>query len=304
LFSNDEVAAFIGKNFEPVWEMVREVPIIRIDFGSGNVLTRTLHGNILTSVCTADGQTLDALPGIYEPLTYIDQLDQFRLLHQTFNRQPIDSRSAWIRGYHETAVAAIKVNQPPQRFIETKLVVPVGKGKIERPTEVILAQLAQPQQPVAAPLPPRFVPEPVERVQIPKNKIEGPTESVVARGNHRPGNAPNPGPNRGADDLAAQELRLRVAEAAAEFATPKPPTTGDAAELARWVALAEDTKLNETTRRRQIHELLAKEGLVAPAKVLKPIYKDVLHADLDDPYLGLGPTLFENYPFAKEDAKP
>ena len=83
-----------------------------------------------------------------------------------------------------------------------------------------------------------------------------------------------------------------------------PPTTGNPDDLAGWKALTEDTQLNETTRRRQIHELLAKEGLVAPAKVLKPIYKDVLHADLDDPYLGLGKALFENYPFAKEDAKP
>jgi hypothetical protein len=75
-------------------------------------------------------------------------------------------------------------------------------------------------------------------------------------------------------------------------------------ELAGWKALAEDTQLNETTRRRQIHEMLAREGLVPPARVLKPIYRDVLHADLDDPYLGLGKALFENYPFAKEDARP
>jgi hypothetical protein len=30
----------------------------------------------------------------------------------------------------------------------------------------------------------------------------------------------------------------------------------------------------------------------------------VLHADLDDPYLGLGKSLFANYPFAAEDKKP
>jgi hypothetical protein len=32
------------------------------------------------------------------------------------------------------------------------------------------------------------------------------------------------------------------------------------------------------------------------------MYKEVLNADLDDPYLGLGRVLFANYPFAKEDA--
>jgi hypothetical protein len=48
--------------------------------------------------------------------------------------------------------------------------------------------------------------------------------------------------------------------------------------------------------------MLAKSGLVKPEKVMKPIYKDVLHADLDDPYLGLGESLFASYPFGKEDA--
>src|SRR5947199_4449286 len=103
--------------------MVREVPIIRIDFGKGRVVTRTLHGNILTSVCTADGKTLDALPGIYNPQGYLDQLDQFRLLAQNYRTVPVNAREAWIRRYHENAVAAIKANQPPARFIETKAVM-------------------------------------------------------------------------------------------------------------------------------------------------------------------------------------
>ena len=66
--------------------------------------------------------------------------------------------------------------------------------------------------------------------------------------------------------------------------------------------MAQDTEVNETTRRTQIHELLAKAGLVRPDKILKPLYKDVLHADLDDPYLGLGSVLFAGYPFAGEEA--
>jgi hypothetical protein len=230
LFSNDQVAAFVAANFEPVWEMVREVPIIRIDFGNGKVLTRTLHGNILTSVCTADGRLLDALPGIYAPAAYLDQLDQFRLLAQNFTGQPASARDEWIRKYHKDAAAAIRANQTPARFSDTKKVVAIPKKVIEQPTAKLLA--------------------------------------------------------KGTPDRA----RVKAV-----------PTNGDAAALARWTALAADTKLNETTRRRQIHELLAKEGLVAPARVLKPIYKDVLLADLDDPYLGLGPALFGNYPFARED---
>jgi hypothetical protein len=254
LFSNDQVAAFLNARFEPVWVMVRPVPVIRIDFGDGNVLTRTLHGNILTSVCTPDGQVLDSLPGIYEPRAYIDQLDQFRLLAQNFNLRTAEARDTWLRQYHKRQAEHIAKNQPVERFIEALRIAPVGKGRIERPTERLLASGLPGVQ-----NPPNGRPF---AVQVPPN---GPPIGVAP--------------------------------------PPAPPTGGAAEDLAGWKALAEDTQLNETTRRRQIHELLANTGLVKPDRVLKPIYKDVLHADLDDPYLGLGKVLFENYPFAKEDAQ-
>jgi len=72
-------------------------------------------------------------------------------------------------------------------------------------------------------------------------------------------------------------------------------------DIASWKILAEDTRINETTRRLQIHEMLANAGPIQPKAIGKKLYKEVLHADLDDPYLGLGKTLFAGYPFAKED---
>jgi hypothetical protein len=80
LFSRADVVQTINRFFEPAWEMVRPVPVVRIDFGNGQVVTRTLHGNIATSVCTAEGEVLDILPGIYTPQAYREALNQFRLL--------------------------------------------------------------------------------------------------------------------------------------------------------------------------------------------------------------------------------
>lgn len=230
LFSNDLVAQYINARFEPAWEMVREVPIVRIDFGKGNVVTRTLHGNILTSVCTAEGQMLDALPGIYTAAAYLDQLNQFRLLHQACAAVPVKERVTWASAYHARQAERIKANQAPERFTEEVKRAPIGKALIERPAERLLA-------------------------------------------------------------LAAQAER---AQAATKDAT--------ASDVAGWKELAEDTRLNESTRRRQIHELLADKGLVRPDVVQKSIYRDVLCADLDDPYLGLGKALFADYPFTREDA--
>jgi hypothetical protein len=87
---------------------------------------------------------------------------------------------------------------------------------------------------------------------------------------------------------------------AAPIAQAVEPKFDAAEDVANWKLLVEDTQVNETVRRRQIHETLAKEA-TRPEKITKWLYKEVLHADLDDPYLGLGNVLFANYPFTKED---
>jgi hypothetical protein len=80
------------------------------------------------------------------------------------------------------------------------------------------------------------------------------------------------------------------------------PPTPPAEKLAGWKELAEDTRINETIRRRVVHEKLAAAGRAEPKDVTKWLYKEVLKADLDDPYLGLGDILNRQYPFAAEDA--
>jgi hypothetical protein len=225
LFSETKVANFINRAFEPVWESVRPVPLIRIDFGNGNVITRTLHGNIATYVCTADAQVLDILPGIYTPGTYLNRLRQFSLLAQYVDQGGKQPREARLRDYHHVqAQSLMKYKLPVLLTAE-----PVGKRAIE-------------------------------------NRLK----KVFLAGR----------PNEEARSETNETFGL--------------PSTED---LANWKALAEDTRINETVRRQQIHEILGKSGLVRPAAVTKQLYKEVLHADLDDPYLGLGNLLFANYPF-------
>jgi hypothetical protein len=206
--------------------------LVRIDFGNGNVLTRTLHGNILTSVCNSDGQVLDALPGIYAEKTYLDRLNQLRLLAAYVKTKPADKWADTLLAYHKAQGEALKNKDTPERFAVKLRIAPIGKREIERPVEVVLGK-----------------PDPATLVKEDGTK----------------------------------------------------PTVSSPEDLKDWNLLAQDTALNETTRRRQIHELLCENGVVRPDKITKPIYKDVLHADLDDPYLGLGGVLFANYPFAEED---
>jgi len=232
LFSRDDVAAFVNRNFEPVWESVRPVPTLKLDFGNGTVLTRTLHGNIASYVCTAAGEVLDALPGIYTPPEYLKQLNQFRLLANFVDQQGPEKRAARLREYHEDRLEARKKQAAPPQFFN---LADFSKGRIECGLKAMLVKggaVAPPAQPGATPARP---------------------------------------------DLDKKE------------------------DLASWELLAKDTQLNETVRRQQIDEMILAAGLVTPDKLTRKLYKDVLHADLDDPYLGLGKVLFEGYVFTKED---
>jgi hypothetical protein len=62
--------------------------------------------------------------------------------------------------------------------------------------------------------------------------------------------------------------------------------------------LAADTELNHKERKPMIHRMLA-EKIVKPAEIFKRLYKDVLHCDLDDPYLGLVTKAFDGGAYPK-----
>ncbi|MBV9123206.1 MAG: hypothetical protein JO112_07605, partial [Planctomycetes bacterium] len=162
LFSREDLAAFIDRNFEPVWQTVRPVPLVRIDFGNGTVVTRTLHGNIATYVCTSEGQVLDILPGIYTPGAYLERLNQLHLLARYVDQvdrgqSPAQRLSALrnqggdllptkevsahraerLRDYHRHEAEALRQKLPPSRLV-AMMVGPITKMYIESRTEVLL----------------------------------------------------------------------------------------------------------------------------------------------------------------------
>ena len=204
LFSNSQLASFISDSFEPCWQSVRDVPVITVDFGGGNVVKRTLHGNIATYVCLADGSIVDILPGIYTAEEYQRRLSELLVVANSRPDQSV------LVGYHrEKSLPVPAAAAWPVRTDMRKLI-------IERPVEKLLSSDAS---------------------------------TVLASSGGR---------------------------------TP---------------ILAADVVLNENVRRKQIHEKLAKCPGARPSDVCKWLYREVLHADLDDPYLGLGQALFASYPF-------
>lgn len=220
MFSNREIANTINSEFEPVWESVRDVPRFTLDFGKGQVVQRTLYGNVATYVCTADGVVLDVMPGLYSPQKFLHNLSQFRMLAQYV--QP-DGRfnPERLAAYHDQLALAVQHHLQPGTLVRSgaNLYLTKAKGKLAK----------------------------------------SPDSSTLILEN---------------------------------------PNIQSPAEVAQWKALIAETTYNEITRRSAIHRHLAKTSPTKGDGITKWIYKEVLHADLDDPYIGLGPTLFATYPFA------
>lgn len=203
LFSNDQVADYISKHFEPAWQSVRAVPMVHVDFGNGAVVHRTLHGNIATYVCNEEGRVIDILPGLYSPAAYRLALEKLEQIAAYSAKLVPDNRKIALRAYHSRKVTEILDLLDPDR----------------RP----------------APL----------------------------------------------ESKTTYEPPLQTAE-----------------DKANWQMLAMDTQHNATVRSLEIHEKLGKTITPPrPSQIARWLYKEVLHADLEDPYLGLGEKMFASYPF-------
>jgi hypothetical protein len=74
--SNPDVIKLLSTEVIPVWESVGSVPKITIEIGNGHKLERTLGGNILTYILSADGDIYDAYPGVYTPWDYINEIQK------------------------------------------------------------------------------------------------------------------------------------------------------------------------------------------------------------------------------------
>lgn len=70
LYANAEVATLLREKFVLHWKSVRPAPLLTIDMGDGRRIKRTITGNSIHYVLNAQGQVIDALPGIYSPAAF------------------------------------------------------------------------------------------------------------------------------------------------------------------------------------------------------------------------------------------
>jgi hypothetical protein len=274
LFSQPDLAAWMSDTFECAWEPLRDVPRVSIDFGEDRVVRRTLHGNVVTWICDAEGRALDALGGLYEAAPYRARLEQAALLATYLARQADPSaRAAAFHDYHARQASRAAAGQSPL-VVGAAPVNAFAKALAERPTELAIVD----------PSARRFA------IGASKGAVEVRFEQVLG--------APTPALN--ARSLALSKFSTEgPLERAIALGVPRPSGETVAAPGVRADKglLAQDTTLGETRFRPAIHRLLAESGSAPYASLTKRVYRDVLRVDLDDPYLGLSDLLFDSYPF-------
>ncbi len=83
LYSDQKISKYLRENYVLHWKSVRPAPKITIDFGNGRKLVRTITGNSIHYLLDPNGNILDALPGLYNPQTFLNYLVTVRDSHST-----------------------------------------------------------------------------------------------------------------------------------------------------------------------------------------------------------------------------
>jgi hypothetical protein len=108
LYPNAKIAKLLQEKFILHWQSERPVPKVTIDFGNGRTLERTITGNSIHYILSAEGRPLDALPGLYGPQAFLGQLQQSLNLFQQWQQRPALEQSQFLRDYHQTRLAELQ----------------------------------------------------------------------------------------------------------------------------------------------------------------------------------------------------
>jgi hypothetical protein len=107
LYSNPQISSVLRERFILHWKSVRPVPRVIIDYGDGRKLERTLTGNSIHYILDAEGRPIDALPGLYGPRAFLQELERAEAVARQTAAQNEGQRAATLSRYHQSRIDAI-----------------------------------------------------------------------------------------------------------------------------------------------------------------------------------------------------
>ncbi|MEE3717407.1 hypothetical protein V2H45_11655 [Tumidithrix elongata RA019] len=277
LYPNSEVSAVLRDRFILHWQSERPVPKLTIDFGDGRKLERTLTGNSIHYVLDANGDPVDAIPGLYSAQAFLENL----LLAEQIAKQStnLSGSAKWqlIGNYHRDRLAALqtkwnkdltRLRLPIQPLIQSAAPVdrtnppsaevagriPIGKALVELP---VLRRTT-----VAAPT----------KEQAPNTKLSDANWERLSS------------LYLGSSSLDANSLKVVERKLSSQQSLP-----ATVANFER--AIAQDTVRNEYLFHAQIHDWFANGTSTMHLQALNQrVYAELFLTPANDPWLGLVPT--------------
>ena len=162
LYPNAGVSQLLRDRFILHWQSERPVPKVTIDFGDGRKLEQTLTGNSIHYILDSEGRPIDALPGLYSPLAFIENLKEA-----------------------ESAVSSVR-NINGDLNLRREILVKYHRdrlAKLEKNWQADLTRLRLPTQPLLQPTAATISPSALlaSRLTLAKVMVELPTLSSVDR---------------------------------------------------------------------------------------------------------------------------
>jgi hypothetical protein len=94
LYRDPRIHRVLRQDFVLHWESVRPVPLVTLDFGNGRRITKTITGNSAHLVLDSHGRLVDALPGLFDPDTFLALLAQARTFARA-DRRTLPQLHSW-----------------------------------------------------------------------------------------------------------------------------------------------------------------------------------------------------------------
>lgn len=292
LYPNADVSGYLREHFILHWQSVRPVPRITIDMGDGRVIERTITGNSIHYILDADGNPIDALPGLYGAKAFLADLNQAVLAEQKASKLNGAARDNFLKNYYSNRLAEIdrewsadfaKVNATanPSSFSS-------GKAVAAAPDAIAAAPRAMTKYAIEKPLLRSGAETPyvVDRARLDVMTSDAVWQKIAAL------HAADAALDSGAQRLIQFKQPPTAVEAAritASKTVVETPMIRMMRNLRR--SIAEDTVHNEYQLHSQIYEWFIKG--IAPANLdalNSKIYAQLFLTPNSDPWLGLAPA--------------
>ena len=261
LYNDPELAAWLPEQFVLHWSSERPVPQVTIDFGDGRVLKTTTTGNSAHYVLDHDGKVIDAVPGLYHPQAFKEQLAGAAALFErggdveTYHRMAVEAANARLRPWLSPAVRAWMITPPgrtddkPVPAVDAQPIT-FGKMKVETPLLADLERVPAPTDDALDALAPALVTRPLSAPAIARIKRDRPQRADET------------------DEAYAARIDTLLRN------------TAD--------SLARDTLINEARLHFQIHRWLSDPQTDRSFEAFNArVYRELFATPASDPWLGL-----------------